>query len=475
VATLTAEILIPAGWSVRPDPRVLRPTRTILVGGAPRRLFRLTPAGAALVDRVFAGEPVPAGSAAQRLVKRLLDSGIVHPVPVSCDSPPDVTVVVPVKDRPDGLAATLEALAPCAPVLVVDDGSGDAAAIGRVAARHGAGLIRLETNRGPAAARDAGWRRASTDLVAFVDAECRPVAGWLSALAPYFDDPGVGAVAPRVSPRGPGGTPKRRLHAYEATRSPLDMGDRPALVGPASRVRYVPTAVLVVRRSALEAIGGFDTDLRVGEDVDLVWRLTGAGWRVRYVPEVVADHPSRPDLRRWLAQRFSYGRSSALLAARHGKAVAPLEVAPWATSVWIALGWRRLPVVAALAAASVVRLRIKTSGSGTDEPLPWGATLQLAAEGQLAAGRSLAGALTRAWWPLAAAAALVHPPSRRPLLAAALLPPLTRWMRDRPPLGILSWSALHLADDLAYGAGVWAGVVGERSLTALAPAVRGLR
>ena len=47
----------------------------------------------------------------------------------------------------------------------------------------------------------------------------------------------------------------------------------------------MPTAALVVRRAVLE--DGLDTALRYGEDVDLVWRLHDAGWRVRYDPAVV--------------------------------------------------------------------------------------------------------------------------------------------------------------------------------------------
>ena len=72
-------------------------------------------------------------------------------------------------------------------------------------------------------------------------------------------------------------------------RSPLDMGDRPAEVQPGRRVSYVPSAALLVRRSALPE-DPFDPALRYGEDVDLIWRLIDAGWRVRYEPGVVVHH-----------------------------------------------------------------------------------------------------------------------------------------------------------------------------------------
>jgi hypothetical protein len=65
----------------------------------------------------------------------------------------------------------------------------------------------------------------------------------------------------------------------------------------------------------------------------------------------------------------------------------------------------------------------------------------------------VADALTRAWWPLSAAAALTLPRSRAPLAAALAT--------KRP---------LQLADDLAYGIGLWQGCFAQRTLDPLMPA-----
>ena len=64
---------------------------------------------------------------------------------------------------------------------------------------------------------------------------------------------------------------------------------RPGLVRPLSRIPYVPSAALVVRRAALPD-ELFDPALRGGEDVDLVWRLVQAGWDVRYEPAATVGH-----------------------------------------------------------------------------------------------------------------------------------------------------------------------------------------
>src|SRR4029079_460923 len=122
--------------------------------------------------------------------------------------------------------------------------------------------IRMGTNRGPAAARNAGLAKVDTPLVAFLDTDVEAADGWLEPLLGYFDDPRVALVAPRVR-----STPRSgHLAMYESARSPLDLGDEAARVAAGTRVSYVPAAALVVRTEALRAIGGFDETLRVGED-----------------------------------------------------------------------------------------------------------------------------------------------------------------------------------------------------------------
>jgi len=49
------------------------------------------------------------------------------------------------------------------------------------------------------------------------------------------------------------------------------------------------------------------------------------------------------------------------------------------------------------------------------------------------------------------------------------VPPLLDWIRHRPPLDPVRWTAARVADDLAYGAGVWRGAVGARSAASLRP------
>ncbi|MEU6128077.1 mycofactocin biosynthesis glycosyltransferase MftF [Saccharopolyspora sp. NPDC047091] len=436
---------VPAGTRLVPDASLRRARGgQVLLGGSPVRLLRVGARAARLVDRWFAGEPVRDGGA---LARRLLDAGLAHPEPPA-GSPElaEVTLVVPVKDDPDGLARLLAATEELPHRIVVDDGS-----------REPAAELRHPVTRGPAAARNTGWRRAETDLVAFVDADALPEQGWLAPLLRQFADPAVQAAAPRVR----SGSGSGAIARYEADRGGLDLGAAPAGVRPMSRVSYVPAAALVVRRAALAELGGFDEALRFGEDVDLVWRLVGTGAVVRYVPGSVVRHRPRAGLRSWLRQRYDYGTSAAPLARRHPGRLSCARLSAWSAVSWAALVAGRPLLAGALAAGSAAVLPRKLRAHGVPDRESW----RLAVRGHLGAGRLLAEAVRRAWFPLL----LVSRRTRAVLLVAALPCAWEALRHRRGP----RWFALRVLDDLAYGCGVWAGCARERSAAALLPQFTG--
>ncbi len=457
--------LLPADFRLALDPRVRwAGDGTVLIGGAPIRLLRLTPAGRMLVDRWAAGEAVPHSAGAQSLARRLLDAGVAHPRPPVPAPLPEAVVVIPVRNDADGLAATLAAMAGGPPIVIVDDASDDVAGVTARSTGPGTTLLHRIAHGGPAAARNDGWRASDAPFVAFVDANCEPEPGWLDVLLPHFADPQVAAVAPRiVSSPAPdrGGGP---IAAYEAVASPLDLGDREAIVRPGSPAAYVPTAALVVRRSALEELDGFDEALTVGEDVDFVWRLDAAGWSVRYEPRAVVHHPIRPSWPAWMTQRYRYGTSAAPLARRHGWAVAPAVMSPWTAGTW-ALAAAGQPLLGAAAAAySLAALR---------RQVPQGEAIRLAGMGHVRGGLALARALRRVWAPVAVVVGVAGGARTRAVLAAAVaVPGLVEWFHRRPALDPARFAALQLADDLAYASGVWAGCARERSLRPLLPDLR---
>ena len=421
-----------------------------------------------MVDAWSHHQPVGRSKGAQALAARMLDAGLAHPRPGAAPHPParSVSIVIPVRDQPEGLAATLASLPSGIEVVVVDDGSRLPIAVPADRAK----VVRRQAAGGPAAARNGGAAAAAGDVLIFVDAECQPAPGWLDVLLPHFADPRVAAVAPRVVSRSRPGVP-RWLTEYEKRRSSLDLGTEEAPVRPGGAVPYVPTATLAVRRSALEAVDGFDEELHYGEDVDLVWRMAKSGWRIRYDPAATVTHPVRGTAGGWLRQRYNYGRSAASLAARHGRDVAPVAMSPWSSAAW---GFAAAGHPAAGAAIAVTTTAALAKRAGADFPTAKVLT-GLALAGHIRAGAALAEAARRAWLPPLAAAAAVLPTRRArrtaasALAAAFVIPPLAEWAKERPPVGPLAWMVLRWVDDLAYQAGVWAGMLDARSLGAILP------
>jgi len=461
---------LPEGFGLVLDPSVRRFRHgTVLAGGRPGRILTLTPDGSRALDTLVGGGPADAGT--RTLAGRLVAGGMAHPCrPTVTDAVPDVapvTVVVPVRDRVDALDRCLASLGRDVPVIVVDDASVDADGVAAACHRHGARLIRRTANGGPGAARNSATTSVGTELVAFLDSDCTVPDGWLDELVWQFSDPGIGGVAPRVRPSPV--PPERRcaVHRFGLAHSPLDLGPDQGEVGPDRAVRYVPTAALVVRRTALEEVGGFDPTLRIGEDVDLVWRLVGAGWRIRYDPSVQVSHrePDRwPDL---LARRFHYGTSAAALADRHPGSLAPVELRPRATVAAVALLAGRPVAAAAAVASSAVPLArtVRPSGIPAAQAWRWSA----AGAGWTVMGLGRAATMLAA--PGLVALAATGRRGRRAAMALVLVPPIVDWVRQRPDLDLPRWVAASVADDMAYGAGVWIGCLRARSASALLPAI----
>ena len=433
---------------------------TVLLGGSPLRLFRISERARQLVENWRAGAAVGNRRPAQLLARRLVSGGAFVPQAAGgALGYDDVTVVVPVRDRPAQLDRLLHALEGLA-CIVVDDASADAGATKEVTERHGARFVGLATNVGPAGARNAGLAVAHTALVAFVDSDCVPAAGWLEPLLGHFDDPLVAAVAPRIVRAG---HPAR----YETAPSSLDRGERGGPVRPGSHIPFVPSAALLVRADVALGPDLFDAALRGGEDVDLVWRLGEAGWDVRYVPSSTVAHESPTTLRAFLARRAFYGTTAAPLARRHGEALAPVHVSGWSLAVWSLVLARRPVLALAALAASVALLARRLRGLVRD---PVGVAVHIAGGGTTRAALPALASLTRAWSP-ALVLALAFKRTRALSALALLVPALSDWAAERQGLDPIRAVAVHVADDVAYGTGVWVGCARERTLIPLIPRV----
>lgn len=464
---------LPDGFAVQVDRRVRTfASGSALLGGSPMRLLRLTPIAQDLLD---GGRLEVRDATSAQLARTLLDATVAHPRPVGGPSHRDVTVVIPVRDNAFGVYRLVMSLRDMR-VVVVDDGSAVPIQLEDFAnARCEVEVIRHPVSRGAAAARNTGLAASATDFVAFLDSDVVPRRGWMEALLGHFCDPAVALVAPRIVGLG---RSEELVARYEAVRSSLDLGDREAPVVPYGSVSYVPSAAIICRRSALLGVGGFDETLPAGEDVDLCWRLITSGSRLRYEPIALVAHEHRTQLRSWMQRKAFYGQSAAALSIRHPGNSAPVVVQVCSLMVWLLMvigsGWGYL---ASLVFAAFTTRRMAKTMRNTDARPRDVVMLTLRTIG--VAARQLAAAICRHYWPVAFVAALISRRCRQAVLLAAVVDGVLDWIahsRDPDgegrPIGVVSYVVLRRLDDLAYGAGLWSGVLRERTLGPLMPHIK---
>jgi HAD superfamily hydrolase (TIGR01662 family) len=213
------------------------------------------------------------------------------------------TVVIPTIGRPclaDCLDALFHSRGPePEEVVVVDDRPGEHPPLD-VPAR----VIR-SGGRGPAAARNAGWRATSAPWVAFLDDDVRVTATWREDLRTDLENasPETGAVQGRITVPLPG---DRRPTDWE--RGTAGLADA-----------WWITADIAYRRDTLVETGGFDERFprAFREDADLALRTLDAGWTLR-MGDRRTVHPVR-EASRWVSLRAQRGNADdALMRALHG-------------------------------------------------------------------------------------------------------------------------------------------------------------
>ncbi|QEC46876.1 glycosyltransferase [Baekduia soli] len=218
---------------------------------------------------------------------------------------PEASVLICTRNRAEELedAVGLLVASGARDVVVVDNASTDATpeVAARLAAAH-PGVVRVvvEERGGLGHARNAAAAAARHDLLLYLDDDARPAPGWAAAAARELARPGVanvgGPIAALWPPERPADWPAPGL---EPLLSVLDLGDADRTLVPPD---VVYGANWGVRRSALDAAGGFDPafgvgpDVRIGGDeVSVAWRLHRAGLgATRYVAAAAVGHRIDP-------------------------------------------------------------------------------------------------------------------------------------------------------------------------------------
>lgn len=212
----------------------------------------------------------------------------------------------------------------------------------------------------PAEKRDLGLAHAHGDILAYLDDDAFPSPTWLTAAAAAFSDDGVTAAG------GPGITPPgsawRELVGGSVYESPFGSGPLRFRFWPlpSRDVDDYPAFNLLVRREALEEVGGWGTGFYGGEDTVLCLKLAAAGMQVRYEPEILVFHRRRPVLRPHLRQIANVGRHRGYFVRRYpdtsrrGLYFLPALVPAVLLATALAAWYQPIPVAGAVIAAYAV-------------------------------------------------------------------------------------------------------------------------
>jgi GT2 family glycosyltransferase len=244
-------------------------------------------------------------------------------------SPERVSVLVCTRNGSCTLAFCLEALEkqthPNYEVLVIDDGSTDATP--EIARRFSYVRYVRQDHAGLSAARNLGMMEATGTLLAYTDDDCIPDEDWLVYACRAFEDPQcVAAGGPNLPP------PPRNLTEACVAVAP---GAPAHVLLNDEEAEHLPGCNLVIRKSALHAIGGFRTEFTTaGDDVDVCWRLQSHGGKLRFVPAALVWHHRRFTVSAYLRQQRGYGHAEAMLVRRYPHRFAWLGGARWRGAIY---------------------------------------------------------------------------------------------------------------------------------------------
>jgi glycosyltransferase involved in cell wall biosynthesis len=231
-------------------------------------------------------------------------------------------VVIPTYNRRERLGRVLQALEAQSvghaafEVVVVDDGSTDGTAdFLEQRARTFPVRVLRQSNRGPAAARNAGVADAKSRLVLFIDDDVVPCVDLIREhLLTHGDNHDLVVMGPLAS-----------LPSYRQPWVAWEQAKLEAQYGAMARGDYAPTfrqfwtGNASVFKEHILAVGGFDSAFSRGEDVELGQRLDRRGLQFRFNPRAVGLHHAERSLESWSNAHTSYGRLEVQIFGRLGE------------------------------------------------------------------------------------------------------------------------------------------------------------
>ncbi len=248
---------------------------------------------------------------------------------------PPVSVVIAAYNEEQVIVTTIESVLasayPVSEVIVVDDGSLDGTSDAVEGAFGDDPRVRLfrQANAGKAEALSHALAECRNELLVSVDADTQLPPESVGLLVRHFQDPKVGAVAGNVQV----GNMRNVVTTWQGIEYTTSQNMDRRAYGLLNCITVVPGAIGCWRKSAIEAVGGHQSDT-LAEDMDLTWRLRINGWRQETESEAYAFTEAPETIKTFFRQRFRWTYGTLQCLVKHRRALFRNGV----------FGWFALPV-----------------------------------------------------------------------------------------------------------------------------------
>lgn len=237
---------------------------------------------------------------------------------------PYISIIIPTYNSSSTLGQTIEAcLGQDYPkdkreIIVVDDGSKDNT---RMVAERSPVRYIYQQRKGPAAARNNGWRKSKGEALCFIDADCIPYKDWVTRLVQHYDKNGVGAVAGSYAIEGSKYLLDKFVH-YEIKYRHSVMPEFTNSFG---------TYNVLVKRSVLDEVSGFDPLYwrASGEDSDLSYRIIKRGYKIYFEKTALVGHSNILRFWKYIIIQFRHGYWRMKLYKKNSSMIARDQYGYW--------------------------------------------------------------------------------------------------------------------------------------------------
>ena len=183
-------------------------------------------------------------------------------------------------------------------IIVVDDGSTDNTAL--IVESFKTIKLLKQQNQGPATARNMGVKKASSEIVIFLDADCEPTPDWLSEMLESFE-----SEAYIVAVKG----------AYRTKQTSLiskfvqaEFEYKYEKLSKHKYINFVDSYSAAFRKNIFLKMGGFDISFTTAcaEDAYLSFKIANQGHKMIFNPNAIVFHIHPSTLFDYLKRKFTY-------------------------------------------------------------------------------------------------------------------------------------------------------------------------